>query len=255
MGWSDASRRWKSMNPQTEYGDKYNDKPTNWYSGNSSVVGGRVTLDPNIRKLQDQGLGRSGEMYGRLGLASSDYLSKNLGTKQDLLGLRGRYQGNMAGYTQARVNPILQARERASGELNRQHGLRGISGSSFANQDYSALQTDFAREEGDARALAENENLGALTQNIQMSSDADKAAADNIFQTITMQKGLNQDNFDVAQDQLKQELAGLGLARDQIQQYMDAFENFANRSLERRKAIASTISSTVGGGKGGGGSA
>lgn len=160
----------------------------------------RITFDPSIRKLQDEGINRARGMMGELGGAVSDY-------RRSMLGTRERLRGNESAFTQARVNPIRQQSALRKGELQRGHGLRNISGSSFANQDISNLALDTATAEGDARALAEAENISAIT-------GIDKDIVNSIMQKITVEAQVNGYSAEVAQQRLQQELSAFGLGSD-----------------------------------------
>ena len=160
----------------------------------------KINFDPSIRNLQDEGLNRSRGMMGELGGAYSDY-------RRSMLGSRERLQGNQSAFTQARVNPILQQSASRKGELQQGHGLRNISGSSFANQDLNRLAFDTASAEGDARALAEVENISATT-------GIDKDIVNAAYQKVQLEAQVNGYSAEVANQRLQQELAAFGLGSD-----------------------------------------
>jgi hypothetical protein len=159
-----------------------------------------LKLDPSIRNLQDEGINRARGMMGELGGTISDYRSK-------LMGTRDRLAGNNSALTQARVNPILQQSALRRGELHRSHGLRNISGSSFAGQDMNRLAFESARAEGDARALAEADNISAIT-------GIDKDIVNSVMQKVQLEAQLNGYTTDIANQRLQQELAAFGLGKD-----------------------------------------
>jgi hypothetical protein len=193
--------------------------------GNSGITpidyeAARARIKTDIHPYQERGLAFSRGLSDRLGASEEEYTA-------NARGLRGRYEGNAGGYIQARVNPILEAGTRARGELSQQHGLRRIGGSSFANQDIANLEFDTARREGDARAIGERENLGALSQ-------IDKDRADNTFKTILQQSTLNNENYEVAKSRLIEELGLLGLSQQQLAAYLKAFDDEQNRKTAER---------------------
>ena len=160
----------------------------------------RITFDPSIRGLQDEGLNRARGMMGELGGTFSDY-------RRSMLGSRERLRGNQSAFAQARVNPILQQSALRKGELQQGHGLRNISGSSFANQDINRLALDTASAEGDARALAEVENISATT-------GIDKDIVNAAYQKVQLEAQVNGYSAEVANQRLQQELAAFGLGKD-----------------------------------------
>lgn len=209
-------------------------------TAHSSVRNGQVYMDPSIRNIQDQTLQRSNALYGDIGNASSEY-TKNL------RGIGKEFEGNNAGYIQARVNPILQQSALRKGEMQRGHGMRNMGGSSFANQDMNNLSSETARAESDARALGTRENL-----------DTRRGIEGDIYggirDRIGTQAGLNQENNEVAKARLQEELAALGLSKDQIEQEMKMFEAEQERRNSTNKSIGESVSGMFSFGGGGGGS-
>ena len=216
-----------------------NERLRGFSTGFSSIFDGNVTLDPSIRALQEEALTRNRGMFQRSGTALDDFLSKQRG-------LRTRFEGNRGAFTQALVNPVLQARESSLGATRRQQNLRGITGSSFASGDLASQRRDFATEEGDARAKAEYANLEALT-------GIDQNMIGAAFQTISQQMALNNETLDVAKTRLAGELQALGLGQQQINTMVQAFEGQQNRAFAERQAIANSIMQGFGKGGGGGG--
>lgn len=169
--------------------------PSNYYTPYSSVVGGQLTLDPSIRKLQDEGLNRTNAIYGDVGNATDRFISS--------------IRDNQNGYIAARVNPVLKQFGTLRDTTQQKLGMRGLSGSSFADQSMRNIATDAATAEGDARALA--------TQEVNQDT------LNAVFQRATLQAGLNNENYQVATARLQQELASLGLDASQIGQAMQAW--------------------------------
>ncbi len=160
----------------------------------------KLTLDPSIRKLQDEGINRARGLMGDLGGAVSGY-------RDSLLGVRNRLESNASPLTEARVNPIRQQNAQRQGALQRSIGLRGVAGSSFADQSMNNLAFEASRAEGDARALAEADNLSAIT-------GIDKDIVNSIMQKVQMEAQLNGYTTDIANQRLQQELAAFGLGKD-----------------------------------------
>lgn len=250
--------------------------PRDYSTGYSSAAGGQVSMDPSIRRLQDEALQRTNALYGDVGQASSQYVSRlgDIRRRGEAVtgeyvtgqkGLRGQYEGNQAGYIQARVNPILQQSALRRGELQRAHGLRQIGGSSFANQDYTNLSLDTARAEAEARALGTRENLdtlraidtdilGAQQGNLEFGRGVEGDVYGNIRDRIGTQAALNQENYQVSKDRLTQELSALGLSKEQIKQQMDIFEAEQNRRVGTNRSIGESFAGMFKIGGGGGGS-
>lgn len=180
--------------------------PKNVYTSNgSSIVDGRVTFDPSIRSLQDQALQRSNAMYGEVGDAFGRYIN--------------RLEGNEGALIQARVNPVLQARDSTLGRMRTSGGLRGLGGSSFLDQNLAGTSRDFARQEGDVRSIATQESINQQ--------------AGLLMNKIATQAQLNGESYQVAQQRMQNELAGMGLAQNQINQLMQSHEMFQQRRQTR----------------------
>lgn len=207
--------------------------PQNYYTPYSSSVNGNVTLDPSIRNLQDQGLNKSNAIYGDVGEATGRYLSNTNS-------LRDSLSGNTGAFIQSRVNPVLQNFESLRGRTRENIGLRGLSGSSFADQSMRNIETDASRAEGDARSQATMETISA-------QSGLDSNALQAVMQKATLQAGLNNENFQVASQRLQQELASLGLGSQQIQQFMSAWAQDQQNNLTGYSAQTQRISSLFGG--------
>lgn len=256
--------------------------PQNYYTKYSSNVGGKVSIDPSIRELQDKGLNGANAIYGDIGNATSRYLSSNdsirsgLGTaatdfgnnsasvKNDLLSLRDRLtaqqdslSGNNNAYVQARVNPITRQFGSLRAATQQNLGQRGLGGSSFYDQSMRNIATDQGLQEGDARAIAQNEALNAENQSIQasrgitsdisgvnkdvfnsqMSSLASQYGINSdelgaAFQRAASQSQLNNENYSVAQQRLTEELSALGLSKDQIAQMMGQYNTNVNQNIQ-----------------------
>ena len=196
-------------------------------TGYSTLKEGQLTLDPSIRSIQEQALSRNTNLYNELGESGKNILG-------NLQGLRGRYEGNAAAYTQARVNPLESELTTRQGELQRNIGLRGLSGSSFGEGALTNFSTDKQRALGDARAQAEMENLQAIT-------GIDAQMAETLFNKTSQQMQINNMDLDTAKTRLAGELQAMGASQAQINTMVQAFEGQQNRAFQERKAIADTV--------------
>ncbi len=183
---SNISKAWRGPGTDMNYNTEQFNVGT-FSTPYSNLTNGRLSMDPSIRQLQDEGLGT--------------YLSRSDET-------RNRFLGNDAAYTRARLNPLREQLATRRGELGRSIGLRGLAGSSFGEQALTNFDIDSSRAIGDAGAIAERENLQAIT-------GLDSAR-------LQAMMGLSQDRFN-------QELAGLGLSAQQIQMMQQAFESSKQR--------------------------
>ena len=113
------------------------DVNTPFFSGNSTLQGGRLTFDPRIDELRNESIG-------------------------DLRGLRDEATGNQNAFIQARVNPLQARVNKGRGALQRSLGRRNVFGT-FANQDITNFDTDTQRALGDATSMATQDALGFRT--------------------------------------------------------------------------------------------
>lgn len=167
----------------------------------SSYADNKLKLDPTIRTLQEEALGRSRGLMGNLSQGTSDYLTRSMD-------IRNRLMGGESQFRQARVNPIIQAGAERRGQLQENIGARQIAGSSFADQALSNLDFDTARQIGDASALADAESLQAVT-------GLDKDMLNAIIGRVQVEANINGWTTDVAQQRLQQELSSFGLGTSQ----------------------------------------
>ena len=170
-------------------------------TGYSSWSGTKLNLDPSIRTLQEEALGRSRGMLGNLSQGFNDYQTNTMGIRNQLV-------SNQSPYIQARVNPVAQAGATRVGALQSDLGLRQMGGSSFANQALSNLDFDTARQIGDASAIANAESLSAIT-------GLDKDMLNALIGKIQVEQNINGFSNEIAQQRLQQELASLGLGMEQ----------------------------------------
>ena len=164
--------------------------------------GGYTTIDPSIRGLRESSLSGIPGYKQQYGQAIGN-LNSGLG------GILGQLQGNQNPFMRARVNPLLQQQAQQQGQLQQSNVLRGLGGSSFADQSMTNQNTDYGRAIGDQGALATQESLGAQTG---IMGNLYAANAGNIGQ----QYGMDQQYSNVANQNLQQELSALGLSQADI---------------------------------------
>jgi len=175
------------------------------YTNNGSSVDprtGAVNIDPSVRGLQQRSLSYIPGYQNQLQNSFGQYSS---GLGNIISGL----QGNQNAYVQARQNPLMQQQARALGSLQQGNALRGISGSSFANQSENNLNTDYGRAIGDQGALAVNDSLSAQAG---LYGNLYNAGVNNVAGQSALTNQYNQ----VGIQNLQQELAALGLSQANI---------------------------------------
>lgn len=206
-------------------------------TGYSSAMQGRVTIDPSIRAIQDRGLSRINDLYGETGRYGDELIGNSRS-------LRSRFEGNRSAYADSQLNPMRQQIASRRGEIQQNIGMRGISGSSFADQSINNFDTESNRELQDAGAKVEFEQLQALT-------GIDSQMAQQMFGKIAQQAQLNGESQEIAQQRLAQELAALGLGQQQINLMTSAFEATQKRrsqlQTDRTYQDSFTGSGSVGG--------
>lgn len=206
----------------------------------SSSNQGNVIIDPSIRGIQDKGLARNEALYGELDKGGKEIMG-------NLRGTRSRFEGNQSAYLQSRINPFEQEYTKRQGDLQQSIGLRGISGSSFADQSMNNLATEKQRGMGDVRAQAEMENLQALT-------GIDAQMAQTMFQKAAQMAQITGMDNETAKARLMQEMQALGLGQREIAMMAQQFENYQQRNLSRNVDHQSNVSYTQSGIGSGGGS-
>lgn len=170
-------------------------------TGYSSINGTTLNLDPSIRTLQEEALGRSRGLMGNLSQGTSDYLTRTMG-------IRDQLSSGASPYIQARVNPVIQAGATRQGQLQSDIGLRQTGGSSFADQSLNNLSFDTARQIGDASALANADVLSAQT-------GLDKDMLNAIIGRVQVEQNINGFTNEIAQQRLKQEIESFKLGTNQ----------------------------------------
>lgn len=148
-------------------------------TGDSTLAGGNIRVDPSIRGLYDESLG-----------TTRGLLDSTLASRDDLI-------GNRSDFIQARTNPLRERIAQRRGQLNRELGRRGVFGT-FANKERTNLDIDSERAMQDAEAQALNEALTTEAGFTQLA------------------QGLNINVADIAQGRFNQELQSLGLSMNSI---------------------------------------
>ena len=176
-------------------------------SGGSSRVGrynnkgewayDKVTIDPRIRSLREQALGRLPEYRQGIGDAYGT-LNNRLETT------RGELASNENPFIQARVNPLLARAAEGRGQISRGMTRRGLGGSSLYSSGLGNYDAQVGREIGDQRSLATNE---ALASRIGMDTQIYNSA----MSTLQAFQGLDSTEQSIAAQNLQEELASLGM--------------------------------------------
>lgn len=162
-------------------------------TGYSSIINGTVSLDPTIRKIQNQALGNYSNLYSSLGANRNQFLKS--------------VTGNRNAFIQARVDPLKASLGRGRAALQQGLQRRGVYGS-FANQDLANYDSQANSQLGDATAQALQDAL-----NSQVQGDTTYAnAMDN------QNSGIDT----IAQQRLTGELQALGLSNDTISNLLGA---------------------------------
>ncbi len=159
-----------------------------------------VNIDPRIRGLREETLGRIPGYRGTLGTASQGYLGQ-LGEMSEEM------KSNNNPFIQARVNPLIARQSQARGNLQQDLGRRGIGlGTTFGANSLGNFESITGREVADQTALATQEALAA-----RMGLDAQTFNV--VQQTIQGFQGMDAQEQAIAAANLSQELVSLGLSQ------------------------------------------
>lgn len=177
-------------------------------SGGSRVVGkynpkgewayDLVTVDPRIRQLREMALGRIPTYRQGITDATGTLNSRLEGTRAELA-------SNENPFIQARVNPLLARAAEGRGALSRSLVRRGLGGSSLYSSGLGNYDAAVGREIGDQRALATQEALDARTA-------MDQGIYNSALSALQAFQSLDSQEQAIAQQNLQQELASLGLS-------------------------------------------
>lgn len=173
----------------------------------------RTTIDPRIRELREQTLGR---LPGYRSSLTDAYSALQPGLQEARGGFQSNYQSLMSNenpFIQARVNPLLQRAAGQRGLLQRSMTNRGLGGSSFYSQSLGNFERELAGAEGDQRALATQEVIGARRQALSDMVGIDSQIYNSAISSIQALQGLDAQEQAIAAQNLEQELASLGLSK------------------------------------------
>lgn len=232
-------------------------------TGYSNIRGSRISLDPSIRALQDSSLQNYASIYGDVGRATDQYVTglstlrgkyfnpggtfdslsdearaATGGFVQNVGDIRSKYLGNEGALMQARVNPVIQARERLRADTQQNLGSRGLGGSSFYGLSMRNIDLDSAREEADARALATDESLRANLGLSEAELTARRGGVEQLAglsdQAIKTQLGLSDAELNAVNTQAQQraQLTGetLEVAKARLLHELELFKLGARKS-------------------------
>ena len=150
-------------------------------------------------------------------------------------------QSNSNPFIQARVDPLRASIAQNRGELQRGQGLRGVGGSSFANDELSKFDFTANRELGNATSTATQEALGARTNTLGSIGNLNTSTLAGNSQVSNNLNTLNTNRNTVARDRINQELASLGLSENAAKQLQAS-------QLGQNDAYAKLLQGIFGGG-------
>ena len=197
-------------------------KPKDKYTDYSSIQGNRVSLDPSIRKLQDQSLANTAQNEAGVMGYGTQFRSRSDQTMSQYDDLYKELQSNSNPFIQARVDPLKASIAQNRGALERGQGLRGVGGSSFANDELSKFDFTANRELGNATSTATQEALGARNNTLGSIGNLNTSTLAGNTQLSSSLNTLNANRNTVARDRINQELSALGLSENAAKQLQDA---------------------------------
>lgn len=180
----------------------------------SRTSGGHTSFDPSIRGLQDQSLANTGALErGVMGYGST-FRARSDESKGQYDKLYAELTSNQNPYIQARVNPLKEQIAGSRGQIQRNQGLRGVSGSSFGNDELTNFDFGAQRQIGDAGAMATNDALGARGNTLGSLAGLNQNRLTGETQLTNTLNTLNSNRTGIANDRASLERAGLGLSAD-----------------------------------------
>ncbi len=182
---------------------------------------GAITIDPTIRDLRHESLGRMPGYRNTLGSAYQNYDSM-------LGGLQTQLSSNQNPYIQARVNPLLQQQAVGRQNLTNSFARRGIFGDLYTNA-LANYDTTTGRGIADQGALATRENINSQ---LGVSGARYSGATDYISQL----RGMDTQQQAVAAADLQQELSALGLGAPDMSAVLQA-SGFGNQVNQQNNAM------------------
>jgi hypothetical protein len=186
------------------------DKSTDY----SRTSGGHTSFDPSIRGLQDEALGKTAEQETGVMGYGTQFRTRSDQTFNQYDDLYKELQSNANPFIQARVDPLKASIAQNRGTLERGQGLRGVGGSSFANDELSKFDFTSNRELGNATASATQEALGARSNTLGSIGNLNTSTLAGNTQLTNSLNTLNSNRTGIARDRASLERAGLGLSAD-----------------------------------------
>lgn len=205
--------------------------PSTYGTGQSVLSPNFVQIDPTITGLRQSILGNLNKLYPQAG-----------GIYGGLLGEAGQ---NQPGFINAAVNPLAQRLDYALGDIMKNQGRLGLRGTSLGNNELMSAFGDAGSALSDATARATATSLGLR--------------GDLANQYFGSQSGILGQMENVNTDELRQELAALGLQQQTIAN-MVARQDLLNRAAGAGAAglgqgimgLGGAIKGLLAGGGGGG---
>lgn len=178
----------------------------------SRTSGGHTSFDPSIRALQDKSLAETDKaISGTMGYGTT-FRARSDENKDQYDKLYAELTSNQNPYIQARVNPLKEQIASSRGLIQRNQGLRGISGSSFGNDELTNFDFGASRQLGDAGSTATREALGARSTTLGSLGALNQNRLSGETQLTNTINTLNSNRHGIANDRLRMETAGLGLS-------------------------------------------
>ncbi len=168
----------------------------------------QAIFDPKVRALRERALGRMPDYRGGITNASGTLNSRLEATRDEMA-------SNENPFIQARVNPLLARAAEQRGQLSRSLTRRGLGGSSLYSSGLGNYDAAVGREVGDQRALATSEALAART-------GLDTQIFNSALSTLQAFQSMDAQEQSIAAENLKQELAALGLSAPDIGATLEA---------------------------------
>ena len=186
------------------------DKSTDY----SKTSGGHTSFDPSIRGLQDASMANTGALESGVMGYGSTFRARSDENKDQYDKLYAELTSNQNPYIQARVNPLKEQIAGSRGQIQRNQGLRGVSGSSFGNDELTNFDFGAQRQLGDAGAMATHDALGSRSNTLGSLTGLNQNRLTGETQLTNTLNTLNSNRTGIARDRATLERAGLGLSAD-----------------------------------------
>ena len=157
----------------------------------------KFTLDPSIRSAEEGANQKYAGLYGDFGNAADRFLNQSSG-------IRSRLLGNQGGYLNSVLSPIRERFSALRGQAQQDLGLRGLSGSTFANDTLRDIDTQASREEANTTALA-NQDILRIEQGLNESE------LNALTQAAAQRAAVTGETIEVAKARAARELGIFGL--------------------------------------------